>query len=180
MGQLAYRRLRCKYLKCGTEVWVLPDHFYCIARSRSGFVWSCAVVRFVSGSGDDQLGEILRHQWRWPVKRKDTAKIASAKHHAAPGSLKKSHPQLSEFMTAALFDGEDGQRESPTVTVWCSGGLWRCSVKDRAEGLVMWLSAESPEELLEVIEGFVFSTDAPWRHDDTAHERNGKRVKKSS
>jgi hypothetical protein len=142
-------------------------------------VWDSVLVHFVSGKGDEQLGEILRWFWRWPVKRKDSKKIASAKVHASPGDLGKQFPQLAEFMTAAKFEGEPDVRESPTVTVWCSGGLWRCSVKDRAEGLVMWLSAETPNELLDVVEGFVFSNDAPWRHDDQAHERNGKRVRKS-
>lgn len=180
MGKLAFRRLKCRYLRRDAAVWVLPERFYCEVRSRGGFVWDSVLVSFVSGKGDEQLGEILRHFWRWPVKRKDTAKISSAKHHASPSELKKPYPNLAEFMTSAVFEGEDGQRESPTVTIWCSGGLWRCSVKDRAEGLVMWLSGESVLDLLLTVEGFVFSNDAPWRHDDSSHERNGKRVKKSS
>lgn len=180
MGQLAFRRLKCRYLRRDAEVWVLPQCFLAQVRSRSGFVWDSALVPFVSGNGDEQLGEILRFFWRWPVKRKDSKKIASAKVHASPGDLSKQFPQLSEFMTAAKFEGEQDVRESPTITVWCSGGLWRCSVKDRAEGLVMWLSAETPRELMDIVEGFVFSNDAPWRHDDQAHERNGKRVRKSS
>lgn len=180
MGELAFRRWRDRNIPRGAAVWVLPAVFYIAMSSRGGYTWASQLVPFVSDKGSKQQSQILRHFWRWPVKRKDARKIASAKVHASPGSLAKAYPQLAEFMTAAKFEGEQDVRESPTVTIWCSGGLWRCSVKDRAEGLVMWLSAEQPEELLAIVEGFVFSNDAPWRHDDQSHERNGKRVKKSS
>lgn len=114
------------------------------------------------------------------MKRKDRKQIAALRIHAAPGDLKELYPNLAEFMTAALFEGDDETRESPTLTVWAAGGLWKASVKDRAEGLIMWLSAESVTELLSLLEDMVLNPEAPWRHDDPAHERNGKRAKKSS
>jgi len=114
------------------------------------------------------------------MKRKDLSKSKSSLLHADPEGLAKTFPKLSEFLTAATFEGSKDRRESPTITFWATGGTWRVSVKDRAEGLVLWLSAPSVMELLSMLEDFVLSTEAPWRHDDQAHQRDGKRVKKGS
>lgn len=58
------------------------------------------------------------------------------------------------------------------------GWEWKATLKDRAEGLVMWLSAGSLRELIKLMDSFCLAEDGPWRHDDHQHERNGKRVKK--
>jgi hypothetical protein len=42
------------------------------------------------------------------------------------------------------------------------------------------LGADTLTKLVDLADGIVLSPDAPWRHDDKDHERNGKRVKKSS
>lgn len=114
------------------------------------------------------------------MKRKDLAKMKAPLLHADPDGLTQAFPKLAEFMTAATWDGAKDRRESPTITVWATGGTWRASVKDRAEGLVMWLSAPCIGELLTMLETFVLSPDAPWRHDEQGHERQGKRVKKGT
>lgn len=114
------------------------------------------------------------------MKKKDVSKLPGVKYHASPDQIAKTYPNLAEFMTAAVFDGGKEARQSPTVTFWCSGGLWRASVKDREESLILWLTADSPIELIALLEDFCLSPHAPWRHDDVEHERNGKRVKKGS
>jgi len=114
------------------------------------------------------------------MKRKDLSKMKSPLLHATTDGLSKSFPKLAEFMTSATFDGGKDRRESPTVTIWAAGGTWRASVKDRAEGLVLWLSAPDVMELIGMLEEFVLSPEAPWRHDEQAHERNGKRVAKKT
>ena len=112
------------------------------------------------------------------MKPKDIKKIASAREHADPKDLKVRYPHLAEFFTAALYDGSTAVRESPTVTLWCSGGEWKCSVKDRAEKLVMWLSDTSLLALLTLLEDFCLNTDGPWRHEEQGHVRDGKRKQK--
>lgn len=114
------------------------------------------------------------------MKRKDLSKSRSTAFHASPDGLSKTFPKLAEFMTSAVFDGSKDRRESPTVTIWAVGGTWRASIKDRAEGLVLWLSAPDIMELLGMMEEFVLSSEAPWRHDEQGHERQGKRVQKKS
>lgn len=114
------------------------------------------------------------------MKKKDLSKSRSALFHADPQGLKESFPKLAEFLTAATFEGGKERRESPTVTIWATGGTWRASVKDRAESLVLWLSAPHIGELLTMLEDFVLEASAPWRHDEQGHERDGKRRKKTS
>lgn len=112
------------------------------------------------------------------MKRKTVEQLVGVRVHASPSGLAETHPNLAEFLTAATFetDGKHEPREAPTVTAWCAGGQWKVSIKDRAEGLVMWLSSESWAELWQMADLFVLEPDAPWRHDEGV--LLGKRAKK--
>lgn len=111
------------------------------------------------------------------MKRKDALHVPGLQFHASPDALKKPYPQLAEFLTTAQF--EDGsRREAPTLTVWAQGGQWRVSLKDRAEGLVMWLSAEKLLEVFQLAELFCLSSEGPWRIDEYNSPEKGKRQKK--
>jgi len=110
------------------------------------------------------------------MRRKDQAKCSSLAEHAPSADVKTSYPNLADFLTAAVY--EDGaRRESPTVTIWATGGQWKVNVRDRAEELVMWLSAGTLLELLGMLELMVLESEGPWRHDSESHPRNGKRQK---
>lgn len=109
------------------------------------------------------------------MKRKDRKKVSGGSQHADGAFIGRHYPQLAEFLTTASFD-DGGKREAPTLTIWCGGGLWRATLKDRTEGLVMWLSAEQPLELLSLIEQYCLEEDGPWRVDDYSDSR-GKRKK---
>lgn len=162
----------------GCRVWVTPGGFSVLWFTRLGFLYSGTWREFQSPGFREQQREVWQVVHGGPMKRKDPKKLVASRTHADPSDLVKTFPHLAEFFTAAVFDGSNDPRESPTVTLWCSGGLWRASVKDRAEGLVLWLSAPGVLELLHMLEDFCLSAEAPWRHDDQSHERNGKRVKK--
>lgn len=114
------------------------------------------------------------------MKKKELSKIAGVAFHASDDALLKKFPDLSEFARAAVFEGSEEVRVAPTFTFWAAGGQWKVAVKDRAEGLVLWLSGDCLGDLLVLLDSMVLSTDAPWRHDEASHERNGKRVRKSS
>lgn len=178
MGRVVVREWRSGYLRRSVRVWVSRERFYLLASTQLGCVYAGAVVPFVRRNADGQRSQILQHLWSWPMKRKDLSKMKGSLLHAESDELKKVYPNLAEWMTAATFEGSKDRREAPTVTIWATGGQWRASLKDRAEGLVLWLSAGTLVELLDLAEAFVLSAEAPWRHDDTTHERNGKRVKK--
>jgi len=148
--------------------------------SRAGFPYAWDRFRLLTSGADRQASEVMARVWEGPMKRKDVSKIPGALRHASPDQIVKTYPHLAEFMTAAVFDGGKESREAPTITFWCNGGLWRASVKDREESLVLWMSAESPAQLFALLEEFCLNPAAPWRHDDVQHERNGKRTKKGS
>jgi len=164
----------------GVRLFVSRDRMVLLRTTRGGCVYRGRCVPFLSPNGEDQISQVWGVIWGDIMKRKDLSKNKTSLVHADGGALLKPFPNLREFLTAAVFEGSKDRRESPTVTIWASGGTWRCSVKDRAEGLVLWVTAPELGEVLEMLEGFVLSPDAPWRHDDQSHERNGKRLRKST
>jgi hypothetical protein len=109
------------------------------------------------------------------MKRKDVRPGGPSSSHAGALELNEWWPNLAEFLTAAAWEGCDEVRESPTVTFWAQGGQWRASLRDRAEGLVLWLVADSLNDLLTMADGLCLDSSAHWRHDQKDHERNGKR-----
>lgn len=109
------------------------------------------------------------------MKKKNPKTGAGARLHAGPDLLKGHYPNLAEFLTCGVY--EDGTpRESPTVTLWAVGGQWKCILKDRAEQLVMWLSAEKLLELIALMESMCLEEEGPWRVDDQGGN-HGKRKK---
>ena len=179
-ARIKARRWVWCYHPPGVRVWVTPDWFWLAWFSRSGFCYASSRHEFVSQAGAAQKREVMARVWEGPVKRKSVANMKGTRLHADPDKLLKIYPNLQEFLTAAVFEDGVEVREAPTVTMWCAGGLWKVAVKDRAEGLVLWLSESSLAALLDLLEAMVLSEDAPWRHDDQAHERNGKRKKKDA
>lgn len=163
--------------KC-CRVFVSRSRYVVLWLDRSGRVYGGVCRPFAALDADSQKAQLMESIWEGPMKRKTLEQLAGVRLHADPKGLLETHPSLAEFMTAATFEGSDKveRRESPTLTVWCAGGQWKASVKDRAEGLVMWLSSETWSGLLQMIDLFVLEVDAPWRHDEG--ELNGKRVRK--
>ena len=148
--------------------------FWC---DRCNRVYAGRLARFRTEGFEAQKAEVMASVWEGPMKRKTLEMLKGVKLHADPGGGLDQYPHMAEFMTSALFESENGmdRRESPTLTIWCAGGQWKASIKDRAEGLVMWLSAETWQQLLQMIDLFVLEPDAPWRHDEG--EQKGKRTR---
>lgn len=162
------REFRWRYLPRNVRVYNSLYEYVVLWVDRGSRVYAGASRYFSSCDEDLARAEVMELVWRGPMKRKDISAMAGARVHAAPGKLADTHPNLAEFMTAAVF-GEDGQlenREAPTLTVWCAGGQWRASAKDRAEGLVLFVAAESWSELFQMLDLFVLEESAPWRHDE--------------
>lgn len=169
-------RWKTKQFGRGVFVYVTQDAAEVLFTSRSGFLYKGAHLPFVSSCGADQKQEIADAIWGCRnMKKKDRAKTPGAGMHASPDLLKGHFPKLAEWLTAAVY--EDGtSREAPTFTLWASGGQWKATLKDRAEGLVMWLSAEKLLELIGMAESFCQEEEGPWRVDDYS-PNHGKRKK---
>jgi hypothetical protein len=162
----------------GIEVFVLPDEFIVLRTTRYGHTYGGCLLPFTSHPAAAQRLEIARAIWGGcAMKRKDPTSVPGLAYHASPELTKGHYPSLTEFMTTAAF--EDGtRRESPTLTLWAQGGQWKLTLRDRAEALVMWLSAEKLLELLQLAELFCLSGDGPWRIDEYGSPEKGKRQKK--
>jgi hypothetical protein len=171
---------RWRYLPPGCRVFLFWGGFAAQRSARCGVVLGSSLYHFTAHTWRGRRQEMMNHLRESLMKRKDHSELRSLSRHAGPEDLAASFPNLAEFMTAAQFEGGTERRESPTVTVWAAGGQWKMAVKDRAEGLVLWLSADRLLEVLQLAELYVLEAEAPWRHDQDGHERNGKRVQKKA
>jgi hypothetical protein len=162
----------------GVEVWVWPDWFVVRRITANGFPLGTACLPFSAPDAQAQKLEVARAIWGGiAMKRKDVSRNGTVSRHAGDELVKLHWPNLGEWLTSAVYD--DGtKREAPTVTIWATGGQWKLSLKDRAEGLVMWLNAEKLLELLQMADLFCMADDAPWRIDEFGSADKGKRAKK--
>jgi hypothetical protein len=155
-------------------VWAGKGWIWLECRNKLGWRWLSWFER-VSFRSEEELSCYLSNLVeRAKMKRKNVQESERVKVHANPMPLAADFPNLAEWMTAASFDGEDGGRAAPSITIFCMSGEWRASLKDKEEGLVMWLSAQTADDLLLLAEQMVSAEGAPWRHDEGPRE--GKRV----
>lgn len=155
---------------------VSPRSFVPVFRAEWGRDRMGLPVPFLSAVADHQRAQLWRFVWGIPgggqVKRKEVSKTAAQDHAARAGLDKLAN--FAEWMTSGVF--EDGSaRQAPTVTVWCSAGEWKCNLRDRAEGLCLWLSADTWAELVKLINDYCQASAAPWRVDDGGPQ-DGKRL----
>jgi hypothetical protein len=111
------------------------------------------------------------------MKRKKVDEVKRRQELASPEGLKDTHKRLAEWLTSGWFEDTKEARVGPTMTVWCVSGEWRAALKDRAESLVLWLSAPTWAELMEMADAMCQSSEASWRHDEQGTPEKGKRVK---
>lgn len=83
-------------------------------------------------------------------------------------------PNLAEWMTTTAFD-DGAPRQVPTITFFCQDGEWRASLKDREEGLCMFLNAPTWAELVKLINDMCMEEKGPWRHDGTPTRTRAKK-----
>lgn len=175
-----YRQYREKYVPRGTRVYVSRDSYVVHFTSRTGYCLACLTGRFASSTVDEQLDELWSVIHGGAMQRKNLRGSSLNDSHARADDIAKLWPRLVEFMTAAKFEGSDEPRAAPTLTIWAQGGVWRCTVRDRAEGLVLWLSDEKLDDLLSLADAFCQDAEGPWRHDEVQNGKSNVRVKHRS
>lgn len=159
-------------------IWAGRGWYWLECRNRLGWRWLSWFERPCWQTETEMRNRLSTVMEVALMKRKAVKTEGSRLQHADPDGLMQTHPQLAEWMTAAAFDGEPGVRTAPSITIFCLAGEWRAALKDREEGLVMWLSAQGPVELLCLAEEMCQAEGAPWRHDEGP--RDGKRVNGST
>jgi len=162
----------------GVSVLLDGEGFMVVRHTRQGFLVSCRREVWLEDSTLARKERVWAAIWRVVMKKKDKKLLTSLNQHASTYGLAEQFPNLSVFMTTAQYEDEGGRREAPSITFWCDNGLWKASVKDKDEGLVMWLSAETVVELLQCVELYCLESEAPWRHDVYGSGNKGKRVER--
>lgn len=109
------------------------------------------------------------------MKKKTLTRVPGGPAASTDGLSKL--PLLAEWMTSTTY--EDGaERQVPTMTFWCQAGEWKVNLRDRAEGLCLWLSAGTWLELLKMINDACQESAFPWRRDEYGDPDKGKRLRR--
>lgn len=115
-------QFRWEYLPRNVMVFCTKDGYLLQWVSGRGFVYSQRWCWWRLSRRGDRRAQVMHTVWEGPVKRKNLTKMESLSRHVEPDKLLSAYPNLLEFMTAAGYEGEEGRRESPTVTIWAGGG----------------------------------------------------------
>lgn len=170
---------RCRWLPCGVRVFMSDTGFLVQRATRDGYVFYCRWVPVVWGDHDDFRSPVYAaccQEGGAQVNKKSVAIVKGGPAASVDGMGKI--PSLAEWMTATTFD-DGADRQTPTVTFWCAGGEWHANLRDRAEGLCLWLVAPTWAELVKLCDQMCQESSAPWRRDAPGDKDKGKRVKSS-
>lgn len=84
--------------------------------------------------------------------------------------FQKDYPALYEYLSAVLFS-DGSPRETSTMTIFVEHGRFKAAVNDRHNEGVLFCSADTYGELMEVVEECLKTGDGDWR------DKSGKRRK---
>lgn len=88
-------------------------------------------------------------------------------------AMEADNPLLFEYLTSTTF-GDGSERETSTLLLFASGGVWKGCLNDRAEGQALWVSGASVGDVLEALERALDTTSPDWRRTQTKSKKNGR------
>jgi hypothetical protein len=88
-------------------------------------------------------------------------------------------PALLEYLTATT-DENGRPRQTATITLCAENGLWKAALNDREQLASLWVSGESVEAVLGLLEAAARLPDGPWRRSKWQAEEWAKKHKKRS
>jgi hypothetical protein len=95
-----------------------------------------------------------------PLKPTSASSASSAQ--AGHGKCLTGWPNVLDFLSTPVW--EDGtRRETGKLTLYCEFGRWKAVVQDRELKRVAFLSAETPDDLLSVLDDGLGSDSLDWR-----------------
>ena len=83
---------------------------------------------------------------------------------AAADVLSQTHPLLFERLTDGSWD-DGASRETDTLFLFHDGVRWKCMLKDRAQGLVAFVSSNCLQGLWDALECGLAAGTLDWRRD---------------
>lgn len=89
--------------------------------------------------------------------------------------FKKRYPAIFEHLTLDTLEGSP--RETSTLGVSTELGRWKACLRDRDNGLCLWVSGDTFDGLLGALEGILAKGGGDWREDKYASSKRpaGKR-----
>lgn len=176
MGPCRTYRLKGFGPLCRWYCVITRERFILVRYANSGHPVGVSSGPWVSPDGQDQKDQLGDEVTRLMKRRVKEGAPPRALPHADYGDLLESMPNFAAWMTDAVF--EDGvARKGGWMSVYCAGGMWRATLSDSAEKLILFLSAPTWTELLTLIEHATADPDAPWRPDDRPQPGEKKKSK---
>lgn len=138
----------------GCVVWHLR-HPFTVRRDR-WLVWPAGVLDDLSP--EEREASVSRF-----IKPGQERRVAGTGEFAARDALLEEYfPALAEYLTATVL-GEDRQRKTATLLLFCEDGLFKVCLNDRQEALSAWASGETAREAIEALEASLEAGEASWR-----------------
>lgn len=78
------------------------------------------------------------------------------------GDFASGYPLVTEYLCTQQYD-DGSPRERSALSLFCEDGMLKLALNDKAEGRSLYVSAESLEDALELLERALHATNAPWR-----------------
>lgn len=95
----------------------------------------------------------------------------------ADEAAKRQYPTLVEVLTT-MMEGQFGVTGRCSLSIFVQDGVWKGIVRDKQEGLCLWVSSATLSQLFKTIEGSLLDPDTVWRLDRYAGNDQAKRKKK--
>lgn len=88
--------------------------------------------------------------------------VTGSQYAARDVVMEADNPLLFEYLTARTF--EDGsERETSTLLIFASEGVWKACLNDRAEQRALWASGASYADAIAALESLLDSGAETWR-----------------
>lgn len=120
--------------------------------------------------------------WSNAMRKKEKKREAQSTRAAEDTDLCERFPTLYDYLTAITYDGPDGgPRTVSTLLVFAADGVFKACLRDRDEGVCLWVAGRTFGDLLRVLEDELANDTGVWRLDRVAgHQVAARKPKPKS
>lgn len=112
-----------------------------------------------------------------PVQRRLPAVAGGPTAVAADASaISDTYPNVAERLTECVY-ADGSPRKVDTALLFAADGAWKVCLRDREEGICLWITAVCLLDVLDVLEAALKDPHAVWRADRTAGAPEATRQK---
>lgn len=109
----------------------------------------------------------------WIKKAETEDKTVDSRCAAYDDNMAGEFPALHEYMTLkTLADGKT--RQTASLTLFCEDGLFKGCLNERDQGVSLWATSATLDELLRTLDALLQSETTPWRKNKAPHGKGKK------